>query len=116
MKLLYPQAVAVSKTDIELQFVEQDTVDREVSWCLLRDAACGSFSVCSMRPAQDECVMEMRLYVPPKHRRLKEKLSAAAAEAGSDGEEGEEVEDERSTAEVRGRRVGADNTNCFGRL
>jgi hypothetical protein len=45
--------------------------------------------------------MEMRLYVPPKHRRLQEKIAAKTAEAGSDGEEGEEVEADRSTAEVR---------------
>lgn len=46
---------------------------------------------------QDECVVEMRLYVPPKHARLGAK---AASGAGSDGEEGEEAEDERSTTEL----------------
>ena len=51
-------------------------------------------------------MVEMRLYVPPRHARLVTKgSSSAAAAAGSDGEEGEEAEDDRTTAEVPGPAV-----------
>jgi hypothetical protein len=43
------QAVAVSKTDIELQFVEQDTVDREVQLRPSLRVYCGSLNPCLRR-------------------------------------------------------------------